>query len=116
MNILYGLKDTPAIIEAQYQVYKHPETKRVIKKPIPVIYYIEDAKFDLIINTPNKGRKPSTDGFKIRRRAVETQVPCLTSLDTARAVLECLELDIHLKDLEVIALQDMDRGNDGILS
>ncbi len=30
------------------------------------------------------------DGFRIRRAAVEAGVPCLTSLDTARAVVESL--------------------------
>ena len=30
------------------------------------------------------------DGFEIRRAAVETGIPCLTSLDTARAVVEAL--------------------------
>ena len=72
-----------------------------------IIDLMEEGKFNMVINTPNKGRKPSTDGFKIRRKAVETQIPCLTSLDTARAVLECLELGISAEDLDVISLQDM---------
>lgn len=72
-----------------------------------IIELLDLRKFDLIINTPNKGRKPTTDGFKIRRKAVETQIPCLTSLDTAKAVLECLEMDLDIKKLDVIALQDM---------
>ena len=42
--------------------------------------------FDVIINTPTRGRKEETDGFKIRRLAVEHGIPCFTSLDTARAV------------------------------
>jgi carbamoyl-phosphate synthase large subunit len=30
------------------------------------------------------------DGFNIRRAAVERQIPCFTSLDTARAAVESL--------------------------
>jgi len=30
------------------------------------------------------------DGFQIRRAAVEHGIPCLTSLDTARALLEVI--------------------------
>ena len=78
-----------------------------------ILELIDNGRFDLIINTPNKGRKPSTDGFKIRRRAVETQIPCLTSLDTARAVLDCLIMDISIEQLQVTALQDMEE-NDGV--
>ena len=29
------------------------------------------------------------DGYKIRRNAVESGIPCLTSLDTANAFLTC---------------------------
>ena len=72
-----------------------------------ILDLIESGKFDLIINTPSKGRKPSTDGFKIRRKAVETQVPCLTSLDTAKAVLKCLRMNLSSEELSIIALQEM---------
>ncbi|HHV29299.1 carbamoyl-phosphate synthase large subunit [Acetivibrio mesophilus] len=65
---------------------------------------IESGKISLIINTPTKGRKPERDGFKIRRKAVEMSIPCLTSLDTARAVLECIKLGKEEKDLGVIDL------------
>ena len=47
--------------------------------------------FDLIINTPTKGRRTERDGFKIRRKAVELSIPCLTSLDTASAVINSVK-------------------------
>jgi carbamoyl-phosphate synthase large subunit len=53
---------------------------------------ISSGKIDLVINTPTRGRQPERDGFKIRRRAVEMSIPCLTSLDTARAVLACIRM------------------------
>ena len=48
---------------------------------------IASGTVDLIINTPTKGRKQDTDGFKIRRAAVEHSVACVTAVDTARALL-----------------------------
>ena len=48
-------------------------------------------KIDLVIDTPTQGRDKSRDGFLIRRTAIETGVNCLTSLDTARALVSSLE-------------------------
>ncbi len=48
-------------------------------------------KIDLVIDTPTQGRDKSRDGFLIRRTAIETGVNCLTSLDTADALLKSLE-------------------------
>ncbi len=40
-----------------------------------------------VLNTPTRGGDASRLGFKLRRRALERRIPCLTSLDTAAAVL-----------------------------
>jgi len=48
-------------------------------------------KIDLVIDTPTQGRDKSRDGFIIRRTAIEAGIHCLTSLDTARALLTSLE-------------------------
>ena len=52
---------------------------------------ILDDKIDLVIDTPSQGVGRSRDGFLIRRYAIETGVTCLTSLDTADALLTSLE-------------------------
>ena len=48
---------------------------------------IASGTVDLIINTPTHGRRHESDGFKIRRMAVEHSVACVTAIDTARAIL-----------------------------
>lgn len=48
-------------------------------------------KIDLVIDTPTQGRDKSRDGFLIRRTAIETGIHCLTSLDTAAALVTSLE-------------------------
>ena len=51
-----------------------------------ILDMIASGTVDLIINTPTKGRKHDTDGFRIRRSAVEHSVGCITAIDTARAI------------------------------
>lgn len=65
---------------------------------------ISSGKIKLVINTPTKGRKPERDGFKIRRKTVEMSIPCVTSLDTAKAILSCVGTEGREKELEVIDL------------
>jgi carbamoyl-phosphate synthase large subunit len=61
-----------------------------------IIRLIRTRKVQLVINTITGGTGKVRegieiqDGFRIRRAAVETGIPCLTSLDTARAVVETL--------------------------
>ena len=52
---------------------------------------IASGTIDLVINTPTKGRRHDTDGFKIRRATVEHSVGCVTAIDTARAMLTVRE-------------------------
>jgi len=51
-----------------------------------------EHQIDLVIDTPTHDDKLK-DGFLIRRTAIETGVNCLTSLDTAAALLTSLETE-----------------------
>ena len=52
---------------------------------------IRNGEAQFVINTLTKGKQPARDGFRIRRESVENGVACLTSLDTAEAILRVLE-------------------------
>ena len=52
---------------------------------------IQNGEAQLVINTLTKGKQPARDGFRIRRESVENGVPCMTSLDTAEAMLRVIE-------------------------
>ncbi|QWQ38952.1 carbamoyl-phosphate synthase large subunit [Gemella sp. zg-570] len=56
-----------------------------------VLDAIYGGKIDVIINTTSKEKRSTSDGFKIRRAASEQDVICLTSLDTANALISVLE-------------------------
>ena len=66
-----------------------------------ILDMIASGTVDLIINTPTKGRKHDTDGFKIRRSAVEHSVGCVTAIDTAHALLTVREFG-HSEELTPI--------------
>lgn len=70
-----------------------------------ILDLIESEKIKLIINTPTRGRAPQRDGFKIRRKAVETSIPCLTSMDTAFGLLKCIQLGKKPEELEIYNLK-----------
>jgi carbamoyl-phosphate synthase large subunit len=69
-----------------------------------ILDLISSGKIGLVINTPTRGRQPKRDGFKIRRKAVEMSIPCMTSLDTAAAIVDCIEMGSLNSDLEIIEL------------
>jgi carbamoyl-phosphate synthase large subunit len=56
-----------------------------------ILDVIRQGKAQVVINTLTKGKQPESDGFRIRREAVENGIPCLTSLDTAKAMLQVIE-------------------------
>ena len=55
-----------------------------------LIDLIYSGEVGLLINTISKDRRIEQEGALIRRASVERSVPCLTSLDTARALLTAL--------------------------
>jgi carbamoyl-phosphate synthase large subunit len=74
-----------------------PRVVAKIGEPGPtVLDVITSGEVDLVINTMSNiytdsaeaGGPVFKDGFEIRRAAVERRIPCLTSLDTAAALVE----------------------------
>ena len=52
---------------------------------------LESGKINYIISTSAKGRSPLRDSVKVRRKSVELGIPCLTSLDAAKALADTLK-------------------------
>ena len=87
-----------------YEIFATRGTARVLNEngvlAIPINRINEEAptlmdlllehQIDLVVDTPTYDDK-MRDGFIIRRTAIETGVTCLTSLDTASALLTSLE-------------------------
>ena len=71
---------------------------------------IESGKIDYIISTSSKGKLPTRDSVKIRRKAVERAIPCLTSIDTANAVVNSLMSRYSQYNSELIDINKLREG------
>lgn len=69
-----------------------------------VIDVIRKGRVNYVVNTMSISKSVSQDGFAIRRAAVENNISCFTSLDTANAILRVLEAQtfttISMNELE----------------
>jgi carbamoyl-phosphate synthase large subunit len=86
-----------------------------------VVDLIKSGRVDLVINTISNEMSPGPanadgsrlairDGFEIRRAAVERRIPCLTSLDTASALVESLNLLALDGAFQVLTVDEYLRG------
>jgi len=66
------------------------EVRKLAEGSQDILRLIRSGECAAVINTPTLGKTVDRDGFLIRRAAVEARVPCLTSLDTALAVVTAL--------------------------
>jgi carbamoyl-phosphate synthase large subunit len=66
------------------------EIRKLAEGSQDILQLIRSGECAAVVNTPTLGKTVDRDGFLIRRAAVEARVPCLTSLDTALAVVTAL--------------------------
>ena len=94
-DIGYGLYATPGTAKflRENGLFVHDAAKIEEGEGIPsVVDVIRDGKVNFVINTMSRSsRKNEDDGFIIRRVASENGIFCMTSLDTANALMKVLE-------------------------
>jgi carbamoyl-phosphate synthase large subunit len=72
-----------------------------------IIDLVTNGEVELIINTPTRGKDSRRDGFRIRRKAVENSVTCLTSIDTVRAMVDIMKNRTRLQDIKIFHLGEL---------
>lgn len=73
-----------------------------ISEGVPnILDMIRSGLIDVVINTPTKANDATRDGFRIRRAAIEATVPVMTSLDTAKGMLDIVEADMNEDIMEI---------------
>jgi len=65
-------------------------------------------QMDYVISTSAGNKTPERDSVKIRRKTVECQVPCLTSIDTAKALCKSLDNNCATFELEMVDITSID--------
>ena len=68
---------------------------------------IHSGKLSFIINTPTKGKESNRDGFKIRRLAAESKVPCFTAIDTVIGFYDAIAKGLKEEDLELVNIGEI---------
>ena len=67
-----------------------------------VMTLLESGKVAYVISTSAKGRDPVAESVKLRRLAVERDIDCLTALDTANVLADCLASDFTLDNVSLV--------------
>ncbi|HEY7031812.1 MAG TPA: ATP-grasp domain-containing protein, partial [Thermomicrobiales bacterium] len=86
---LYATEGTAALIERSGMPVQLT-TKRIGRGKPDVLDVILKGIVNGVINTPGPADKEILDGLEIRRAAVERGIPCITSIDTARAMVAAM--------------------------
>ncbi len=87
------------------------KTVKKISEGVPnIIDTIRSGVVDLIVDIPKKANNKNSDGFKIRRTAVESSVTLVTSMDTFTAMVEVMEKQIDEDKLDIFDINRDMRG------
>ena len=74
------------------------------------ISLLEEGKISYVISTSKTGRQPGRDSVRLRRKAVELGIPCLTSLDTAAVLALTLESQYNEDNVELVDIAHIAHG------
>lgn len=67
---------------------------------------VMDGEVSLMINTPSLTETSESEAARIRRACIETGVPCVTSIDTAAALIQALEVFADPTKAECLRLEE----------
>ncbi len=98
---LYATEGTAAMLEAAGLAVKMISKKLTEGHP-NIIDIINNGIVSGVVNTITGGRIPLRDGFTIRRAAAEKQIPCFTSLDTAKVAITAIMNGSQVYSIEPI--------------
>ena len=72
-----------------------------------VMTLLESGKVVYVVSTSAKGRDPVAESVKLRRLAVERDIDCLTAIDTANALADCLASPFSLENASLVDINHM---------
>ena len=70
-----------------------------------VMTLLESGKVAYVVSTSAKGRDPVAESVKLRRLAVERDIDCLTAMDTANALADCLASSYSLDNVGLVDIK-----------
>ena len=82
---------------------------RPMQEPSPnVMDLLDSGKIHYVISTSKGGADPKTNqSVRLRRRAVDHSIVCLTAIDTANALADCLLSGKRMADIDLVSITDL---------
>ena len=102
---IYATKGTAAVLE-EHGIPAEAVPK-IHESDHNTLTLIESGKVGYVISTSSKGRIPTRDSVKIRRKTVEWNIPCLTSIDTANAIADSIRSKFTESTTEIVDINHM---------
>ncbi|MCQ2585485.1 MAG: carbamoyl-phosphate synthase large subunit [Treponema sp.] len=93
------LRDFGMEVETVNKIHENPDDN--------LLTLMDSGKVDYVISTSAKGRDPHADSVRMRRHAVERDIPCLTAIDTANAIANCLKSKYSAENVELIDINKL---------
>ncbi len=76
-----------------------------------IVDLLQSGLVDYVFSTSAKGRDPKRDSVRLRRKAVELSIPCITAVDTANALVNCLRSDHSMKNIPLVDIATLYHKN-----
>ena len=73
-----------------------------------VMTLLESGKVVYVVSTSAKGRDPVAESVRLRRLAVERDIDCLTAIDTANALADCLASPYSLENSSLVDINHLE--------
>jgi carbamoyl-phosphate synthase large subunit len=89
-----------------YKFLTNADIKLELLDSQSIINTLKKDNINLVINTPTKGKIPNRDGYLLRRTAIEYNIACVTSLDTAKALISVIESYQNDQSFNIYDLHD----------
>lgn len=97
---IYATKNTAKFLKSNF--VECTQILKVHEGSNNTLNLIKNKKVCFVISTSTTGRQPALDSVKIRRKSVELAIPCLTSTDTAKAIVNCIESGQTIENSKMI--------------
>lgn len=110
--------------DMEFEVYATPGTARAIATTGIKVHtmehitdgeeswtrLLESGKVNYVISTSAKGRNPQRESVKLRRKASQMGILCMTALDTANAVADSLHSSFTEFNTEIVDMNHLNRN------
>ena len=93
------IRDFGMEVEVVNKIHENPSDN--------LLSLLDSGKIDYVISTSAKGRNPQADSVRMRRHAVERDIPCLTAIDTANAIANCLKSKYTARNVGLIDINKL---------